>query len=73
MFWPLPNMYLRARTREEVPQDNATTEKSCQSSLTIPSMSGSIKSDQSKPFLEVMDQKSVFMDKKDIVTTDMIG
>ena len=36
-------------------------------------MPGSIKSGQSKPFLEVKDQKSVCMDKNDIVTTDMIG
>ncbi len=50
-----------------------TTEKSCQGSLTISSMSGSVKSGQSKPFLEVKDQKSVCMNKNDIVTTDMIG
>ncbi len=36
-------------------------------------MSGSIKSGQSKPFLETKDQKSVCINKNDIVPTDMIG
>ncbi len=49
------------------------SEKSCQSSLTIPSMSRLIKTGQSKAFIEVMDQESVCMNKKHIVTTDMIG
>ena len=50
-----------------------TTEKSCQGSLTIPPISGSIKSGQSKSFLGVKDQRSVCMNKKDIVTTNVIG
>ena len=48
-------------------------EKSCQGSLTIPSMSRFMKTGQSKAFIEVKEQKSVCMNKNKIVTKDMIG
>ena len=48
-------------------------EKSCQGSLTIPSMSRVIKTGQSKAFIEAKEHKSVCMNKNHIVTKDMIG
>ncbi len=55
----------------ELLQTTDRSEKSCHSSLTIPSISRLIKTGQSKPFLEVKDQKSVCMNKNHIVTTDL--